>query len=99
MAYLITSELTSYTTILSNTIYKNMIPVTKATLSIVTTSDISNFTLGLTNVTSVLGVKNIMEEVSNGEEYTFIDPTGQDVRYQIWGNPGKVISKIIVKIN
>jgi hypothetical protein len=95
MVAILTSELTSYTTIRSSSIYLNSVPVVTARMTITTTSNTSNFVLGLSN-----DAGETFEEVTNATTHTFIDPTGQEVQYQIWGKtPGTSISKIRVRLN
>jgi hypothetical protein len=95
MVAILTSELTSYTTIRSSSVYLNSVPVATARMTITTTSDTSNFVLGLSN-----DAGSTFEEVTNATTYTFTDPTGQEVQYQIWGKvPGTSISKVKVRIN
>jgi hypothetical protein len=95
MVYLVTSDLTSYTTIRSKPVYLNNLSVTKAKLTAITTSSNSSFVFGLSNDGG-----DTLEEVSNNAEYTFINSDGQEVIYQIWGKTsGLNINKILVKIN
>lgn len=90
MNFNVTSEL-----LVSKLIYKNSTPVTKATMSIVSTSDVSNFGLYLSNDNG-----SSWESVTHGNSYSFIDSTGEEVKYKIIPiNPDKNITKITVEVN
>lgn len=94
MAIILTSEVKNYKTIRSKSIYLDPIPATKAKLSIVTTSDVSQFILGLSN-----NGGESFEEVENQIEYNF-QGVGNEVQYQIWGKqPGSIIKSLTVKVN
>jgi len=94
MAYILTSELTSYATLKSNRIYLNSVPVVSSRMTITTTSDHSNFIYGLSN-----DGENF-EEVSSGVTHVFADSTGEQVKYQIWGKvPGTKITAVRVRVN
>ena len=95
MVDIVTSELTAYKTLKSNTIYLDTVPAVTGKLTVTTTSDNSNFVFGLSNNGGIT-----FEEVSNGVIHTFTDATGNEVQYQIWGKvPGIKISNVVVKIN
>ena len=90
MNFNVTSEL-----LVSEIIYKNSTAVTKATMSIVSTSDVSNFGLYLSNDSG-----SSWENVTNGTLHYFDDNTGEVVKYKVTPiTPDKNITKIIVDIN
>jgi hypothetical protein len=95
MGIITTSEVVGYKTLRSKSIYLNNVPATTARMTITTTSDVTNFILGLSN-----NAGEYFEEVSNATTHTFIDPEGQEVQYQIWGKvPGIKLSRVVVRIN
>jgi hypothetical protein len=81
--------------LISKPIYLNDIDVTKATIYITATSDISNYSAYLSNQ----GTSD-WESVTNGSTHTFSDSTGREVRYKIKAiNPNKSIQGVRVTIN
>jgi hypothetical protein len=79
----------------SNLIYSNSTSVVTATISIVSTSGIDNFSLYLSNDGGTS-----WESASNSEEHTFSNALGEQVKYKILSNAvGKYINKVVVKIN
>lgn len=86
----LTSEL-----LISEIIYNNSTAVTKATMSVVSTSDVSNFGLYLSNNSGVT-----WENVTNGIIHYFDDVAGEVVKYKLVAvNEDKNVTKVLVDIN
>lgn len=81
--------------LISEIIYMNETPVTTARMTATTTSDISSFTLSLSNTSTPS-----WSTVSNAVTHTFTDATGEIVRYKVVPTtPGVKLSKIKVEVN
>lgn len=81
--------------LISKPVYLDTVNATKARLTVVSTSDISNFTLYMNTQTS----ESSWESVTNNLDHTFTQ-AGTQVRYKLGAvQPSKNISKLTLKIN